>query len=119
MEYELDSMMGFDKLGLYYEVHMAGIDGECFHYSIYFKEGLIQKKWQETELAVNDFIDSYDVYLGDIDILQEDDKVMIELDLGNVESEYENIAIEGILKALNNVFGIDSVILNEDSEFDF
>ena len=35
MEYELDSMFEFDSLGAYFEVHVDGIEGECFTYSVY------------------------------------------------------------------------------------
>jgi hypothetical protein len=40
-------------------------------------------------------------------------------DLGNTDYEYQDTAIKGILKALNNIQGIKSVIVNEDCGFDF
>lgn len=49
MEYELDSMMGFDKLELYFEAHMAGIDGECFNYSVYFENAFSDEKLEEID----------------------------------------------------------------------
>ncbi|MCH5204861.1 MAG: hypothetical protein J1F03_08925 [Oscillospiraceae bacterium] len=122
MEYEFDNMMHFDKLGLYYEAHLAGIDGECFFYNVYFEDEPTDKKLEETQAAVGEFLKPYvdkDIYMGYIDITKDDGKISIYLDLGNVGSEYEQTSIDGILKALNNVSGIVSVILNEDSGFDF
>ncbi len=122
MEYELDSMMGFDKLGLYYDVHMAGIDEECFNYSIYFKEGITDEKIEETDKAINEFMKPYndkEIYLGYIEVSKIDDKVNVYLDLGKVAPEDEDTAIKGILKALNNISGINSVIVNEDCDFDY
>lgn len=116
MEYELDGMMGFDELGLYYEAHIAGIDGECFLYSVYFEDGITDGKFEETDNAIGEFIRPYseqDVYLGYIDVSKLDDKINIYLDLGNVDPEDSDTAIKGILKALNNVTGIKQVIVNE------
>jgi hypothetical protein len=120
MEYEFDSMMGFDKLGLYYEVHIAGIDGECFSYGIYFDNGITDEKFNETNKAIDEFIKQYkdkDIYLGYINVSKTDDKVEIYLDLGGVDSKYQNTAINGVLKALNNVQGIKTVIINEGCAF--
>jgi hypothetical protein len=122
MEYELDSMMGFDKLGLYYEVHMAGIDGENFSYNVYFEENPTDETLMEVNNAVTDFLSPYndkDIYLGYIDVSKNNDKLSVYLDLGNSDPEYEDTAIKGILKTLNNVQGIKSVIVNEDCDFDF
>lgn len=116
MEYEFDFMMGFEELGLYYEAHMVGFDGECFMYSVYFDEALTEDKFKEIENAIQKFVESYDkdTYLGYIDVTQEDGKGSIYLDLGNVEPSDENIAVKGILKALNNVSGIKKVMINEE-----
>lgn len=122
MEYELDSMMGFDKLGLYYEAHMAGIDGECFSYSVYFENGITDEKYDETNKAIDAFLKPYndkEIYMGYIDVSKDDDKVSIYLDLGNVDPDHEQTAINGILKALNSVSDIRSVIVNEGCDFCF
>jgi hypothetical protein len=122
MEYNLDKMMGLDKLELYYESHMAGIDGENFSYSIYLEDNNIYDKFIEVSKAITEFIKPYDdkdIYMGYIDITKDDEKVSIYLDLGNVEPQYEDVAIKGILKALNDVQGIKSVIINEGCDFDF
>ncbi|MDO5559840.1 MAG: hypothetical protein Q4F95_09615 [Oscillospiraceae bacterium] len=116
MEYELDNMIGVDRLGLYFEAHVADIDGECFNYSVYFENGITDEKFEETNKAIAEFMKPYndeDTYLGYIDVTKEDDKVSIYLDLGNVDPDYEDTAIHGILEALNNVSGIKSVIINE------
>jgi hypothetical protein len=57
--------------------------------------------------------------LGYIDVSKNDDKLNIYLDLGNTDYKYQDTAIKGILKALNNIQGIKSVIVNEDCGFDF
>lgn len=122
MEYELDGMMGFDKMDLYYEVHMAGIDGECFNYSVYLEDGYSDAKLEEMKKAIDDFIIPYedeDINLGYIDVSKNDDKVNIYLDLGNADPEESDTAIKGILRTINNVPGIKSVILNEDCDFEF
>lgn len=121
MEYRFDDMMKFEKLGLYYEAHMAGLDGECFYYSIYFENGLTDEKFEETDKAIDEFLKPYnekEIYLGYIDISKDDDKIFIYLDLGNVNPDDEETAINGILKALNNVSGIKLVIVNEGCECD-
>jgi hypothetical protein len=49
-------MMGLDKLDLYYEAHVAGLDGECFSYSIYFDDVITDKKFEETHKAIDEFL---------------------------------------------------------------
>ncbi len=121
MEDELNSMIELDKLNLYYEVHMVGLDGECFNYSIYFKDELNDEKVEKVAKAIEEFENQYnddeDSYIGYIDVSKEGNKVNIFLDLGNVSPNYENISIQGILKAINNVPGIKQVIINEDCAF--
>ncbi len=121
MEDELNSMIELDKLNLYYEVHMVGLDGECFTYSIYFKDEINDEKVEKVAKAIEEFENQYnddeDSYIGYIDVSKEGNKVNIFLDLGNVSPNYENISIQGILKAINNVPGIKQVIINEDCAF--
>jgi hypothetical protein len=122
MEYEFDSMMGFDRLGLYFEAHLAGIDGECFNYSVYFDNGVTDEKTDEVNKAIDEFIKPYsekDIYMGYIDVSENDGKVNIYLDHGGVNPYDETTSINGILKALNNVKGISKVIVNEGCGFDF
>lgn len=122
MDYEFDEMMGFDELGLNFEAHMAGIDGENFLYSVYFEEVFSDEKFEEIEKVMDEFVTSYQekgIYLGYMDVSKMEDKVNIYLDLGAVAPEDSDTAIKGILKALNKVSGIKSVIVNEDCDFDF
>lgn len=121
MEYEFDFMMGLEELDLYYEAHMVGFDGECFTYSVYFDEELTEEKFKEMDEAIQRFVESYDedTYLGYIDVKQDDGKGSIYLDIGNVEPSNENVAMKGILKALNTVSGINKVLVNEELEFEF
>lgn len=120
MEYELDRMMGLDQLDLYFEAHMEGIDGECFNYSVYFEDGCPDAKVEETDRAVTEFAESFDEedYPGYMDVSKMDDKANIYLDLGNTDPEESDTIIKGILKALNQVAGIKTVIINEGCGFD-
>jgi len=122
MDYELDEMIQLGELELYYEAHMEGIDGESFTYSIYTENELTDDKFNEIENVVQAFIEAYndnEQYLGYIDISKAEDKVFIMLDLGNTSPEDCDVAIKGILTALNRVSGIESVIINEGCDFDF
>lgn len=122
MEYNLDGMMGFDRLGLSYEAHIAGIDGENFTYSVYFEDAPTDGQSKEVVKAVAEYLKPYeerDVYMGYIDVTRDSEKVSIYLDLGNVQPQYEDVAIKGILQALDGVPGVRSVIVNEGCDFDF
>ena len=115
--------MNFNSLGLYFEAEMAGFDGECFHYSVYTDDAPDDNKVQEIGNAINEYFKPYsekEIYMGYTDVTNEGDKINIELDLGNVDPNHENTAINGILKAINTVKGIKKVIVNEDcDDFDF
>ncbi len=114
--FNLTKAMGFDKLGLYYNIGIDGLDGECFDYSVYLDGDVTGEKYQEISSAISEFFSFYDekeIYMGYLDISRKDDKIFIYLDLGNVNPNDEETAIKGILKALNNVSGIKSVIVNE------
>ena len=87
-EFDFDSIFGIDQLDLNYEAHVAGFDGESFLYE--------------------------ENYMGYIDIYKGEDQIMIYLDLGGVSEEDSNVAVTGVLKALNSVSGIKSVIINEE-----
>lgn len=116
MDFDLTKAMGLDKLGLYYNIKADGIDGECFHYSVYLDCSVTEEKYKEICNAVHDFQEPYqekDIYMGYYSVSKEDDKIEIYLDLGNVTPKYEQVSIEGILKSLNNVSGIKSVVINE------
>lgn len=113
----LDNSIGLDKLELNYTAHMAGCDGECFNYSVYFKRGAGEKELE----AVQSLVENYDFgieYEGYIDVQLEDDLVTIFLDLGNVDPEECDLMIQGILLALNGIKDlkvkqIQKVLINE------
>ncbi len=120
MEYEFDEMMELNQLGLYYEAHCVDFDGECFTFGVYLQEDLTDEKFAEINKAVEDYIQPYseeEIDLGYMDISKANGKVVIYLDLGNVEPENCDLAIHSILKALNKVSGIQSVMINENSVF--
>lgn len=122
MDFELDEMMGIDQLELNYEAHVVGIDGECFSYSVYLKDDITEEAFKKVDKAIDDFASPYnseDSYIGYINVSNEGDKISIYLDLGNVEPENSNVALYGILTALNGVDGIEKVLINEDCDFDF
>lgn len=117
MHNELDSMMGFDKLGLYYEVHMAGIEGECFLYHVYLNGDLIQEKTDEVSKAIDEFVNARndeEHYIGYADVYTRNGELYIFLDIGSAAPEDADTAIYGVLETLNNIDGIDRVIINEE-----
>lgn len=112
-------LFGISALGLHYEAQLAGIDGECFQYSVYFEGAPDEEAVSAAICAWLQPYEAQEIYMGYLSITKEDDKVCIYLDLGNVAPEHQNPAIQGILKALDGVAGIRSVIINEDCGFDF
>lgn len=122
MDFEFDAMLGIDKLTLNFEAQVVGFDGECFLYGVYFKDAIKEEDFVAVKDAVGSFaseVESKGLYPGYIDVTNVDDKVVIYLDLGNVEPENTDASICGILTSLNNVDGIKEVLINEESGFDF
>ena len=116
-EFDFDSIFGIDQLDLNYEAHVAGFDGESFLYSVYFDGGVTDEKAEEIQQVMSDYSSQNgdeENYMGYIDIYKGEDQIMIYLDLGGVSEENCNMAVTGILKALNSVAGIKSVIINEE-----
>ena len=116
-EFDFDSILGIDQLDLNYEAHVAGFDGESFLYSVYFDGGVTDEKAEEIQQVMSDYSSQNgdeENYMGYIDIYKGEDQIMIYLDLGGVSEENCNMAVTGILKALNSVAGIKSVIINEE-----
>ena len=117
---ELDSMVGLDKLDLNYKAHVNDIYGECFMFSVCFPQGAGEAELQ----AVRDVMGNYDFGLEEDDyegytaIYLENEKVMIDLDLGNVATQNEDKVLHGILLALNGIKDLDGknisqVVINE------
>ena len=116
-EFDFDSILGIDQLDLNYEAHVAGFDGESFLYSVYFDGGVTDEKAEEIQQVMSGYSSQNgdeENYMGYIDIYKGEDQIMIYLDLGGVSEENCNMAVTGILKALNSVAGIKSVIINEE-----
>lgn len=115
-EFDFDSILGIDQLDLNYEAHVAGFDGESFLYSVYFDGGVTDEKAEEIQQVMSGYSSQNgdeENYMGYIDIYKGEDQIMIYLDLGGVSEENSNMAVTGILNALNSVSGIKSVIINE------
>lgn len=116
-EFDFDSILGIDQLDLNYEAHVAGFDGESFLYSVHIDGGVTDEKVDEIQQVMSDYSSQNgdeENYMGYIDIYKGEDQIMIYLDLGGVSEENSNMAVTGILNALNSVSGIKSVIINEE-----
>lgn len=117
--FEWDKALGLDKLTLNFPAHAEGLEGECFLYSVYFADG---KAGQREADAVLEAIRHYDFqlvgddYIGYTDVTPKDGKISIYLDLGNTEPQNGDRIIHGILLALNNIQGIEKVIVNEECD---
>ena len=95
---------------------MAGIDGECFNYSVYLNDEVTDEKFKEIKDLVTRFIEeknAKDIYLGYVDVTKENDRICIYLDIGGVDPQFEDASVQGILATLNKVSGIKKVIINE------
>ena len=111
-----DNMIGIPNLSLNYEAHLIGLDGECFHYTVYFNSSCTDDNIRAINNAIDDYFEQYykdDVFIGDIDVFEFQNAADIELDLGNVDEKYQNLAIQGILISLNKVPDIKLVLINE------
>lgn len=116
-EFDFDSIFGIEQLDLNYEAHVAGFDGESFLYSVYFDGGVTDEKTEEIQQVMSDYSSQNgdeENYMGYIDVYKCEDQMMIYLDLGGVSEENSNVAVTGVLKALNSISGIKSVIINEE-----
>lgn len=117
MEYKLDNYFSFDTLGTYFEVHVAGLDGECFEYNIYFEDGANEERAEEVGKAIEKWASQYDSeddYPGYIDVSLVEGSVFVYLDLGSIEDC--DRSIYGIVEAIKDIKGIKSVIVNESSD---
>ena len=117
--FEWDKALGIDRLTLNFPAHAEGMEGECFLYSVYFAGGTAGQKEAD---AVLEAIRQYDFqlvgddYIGYTSVTPKDGKISIYLDLGNTEPQNGDKIIHGILLALNNIQGIEKVIVNEDCD---
>ena len=110
-----DQFLGIDKLSLNFPAHAVGFEGECFNYSVYFTETPGKEQVELIEKAIHDFNFKLtgDDYIGYVNVGCEAGVVVIYFDLGNTVPENENKILHGILLAINDVPGIEKVIVNE------
>ena len=47
MDYNFDDMFKFNELNTYFDIHVAGLDGECFEYNIYFEGAADESRVEE------------------------------------------------------------------------
>ena len=107
-----DKFFGVDELSLYYKAHIAGLDGEMFIYDAQFDVTVSDATVRELDEAITRKCGqpSDDNRYGEIFITKKtDSSIEIVLDLGNA---YEDKAITGIFKALNELNGVRSVTVN-------
>lgn len=110
----------YSTLGLYFEAQLAGFDGEMFYYTVYLTEPNTEEKRREIDEALDAHFSQYagkeGIYTGDYWTGEGDERrAEITLDLGNCRGPYgfDDEVVKGVLKALNNVTGIQKVIVNE------
>lgn len=110
-----DEVFEVDKLGLKYEAHFKGLDGENFYYTVEFDRPLPDdieaQVWEQIEKKCGKATE--DNYYGCIVISRSknsDSELDIYLDLG---SSNDTKAITGILRALNEIEGVKSVLVND------
>lgn len=116
MEYEWDSYFKFDTLDTYFEIHVAGMYGECFEYNIYFDDGANADRVAEVDKAIYEWSSQYDDeddYVGYIDVSLAENSVFVYLDLGSMEEEEGDRSLYGIINAIKDIKGIKCVIVNE------
>lgn len=106
---EFRQILGLDNLNLGYKVLIKDFDGENFTFTVtgsdtndlYEKVEEKMDEYQQTE-------ENDDAY---IDVSKKQDKISIYYDTGNVADGLK--AVHGLLYALNDVPGIESVVINE------
>lgn len=107
-EPDWDTALGIRDLPLKYPAHAVCVDGECFTYDIYFTGGKAGKAQLD---AVREAVSAPDSC--ELDITGTAGKVTVYLDLGNAACEDEDSIVQGILRSLNDVQGIEKVIIND------
>lgn len=108
---ELREMLGLDDLRLDYMVKIEDFDGECFGFSVRATDENINGLYEKIKDKMSDYQQAADDYVGYIDVSVQQDKVSIYYDTGNVENGLS--AVHGLLYAINEVTGVQSVVINE------
>lgn len=122
---DFEEMLGLKELGLKYQYELAGFDGENFTYTVYV-EGDVKEKAEKLESIIIDYAEKYeeeDDYIGYIDVsvsgIEGQNTINVYQDLGNADTEDQDLPIHAVLKAINQIDGVIKVVINEDSSFDF
>jgi len=102
MAYNFDDMFKFNELNTYFDVHVAGLDGECFEYSIYFEGTADETRVEEISAAIDQWQSQYDEedYLGYIDISLKEYHVFVYLDLGSIMKVFSSEETSIVYKRL-------------------
>lgn len=109
---ELREMLGLDDLRLDYMVTIEDFDGECFVFSVRATSNNVKELYEKIQGKMTEYQQgATDGYAGYIDVNEEQDKVSVCYDTGNVEDGLS--AVHGLLYALNDVPGVQSVVINE------
>ena len=115
-------MLGLSDMSFTFDLSLEGFDGECFSYSIYFDGYKPEDKKEEIDAAIEEAVKEFggnDNYIGYIDVSIDGNKVFVYHDLGGVEPDYCNRAIQCVLQAFNDINGIKNIIINEGGALEF
>ena len=112
-------MLHLDKVKTYFPIECEGIYGEEFIYSIYFDDLLVDKHFEDVRNLLDYLQDDNsldDHYLGYVEAIVLDNRVVIIHDIGNV-GEKDTLAVHDVLTGLNDIRGIKKVVINEKALF--
>ena len=108
---ELREVLGLDELRLDYVVTIEDFNGECFTFSVRATDDTVKDFYEKIQEKMAEYQQSAVDYAGYIDVYEEQDKVSVYYDTGNVEDGVS--AVHGLLYAINEVSGVQSVVINE------
>lgn len=108
---ELREMLGLDDLRLDYVVKIEDFDGENFVFSVRATDNSVNDLYEKIKEKMVNYQQMSAGYAGYIDVYEEQDKVSIYYDTGNVEDGLS--AVHGLLYKINEVTGVQSVVINE------
>lgn len=115
-----DKAFGVDKLNVYFKVHVDGMEGIDVIYSVYFKEPVTEENISDIANILADYQNEYETrnsgHIHYIDVTKEgENKLHIFVDFGSAEPD----AMKEVIELLNDIKGIESVIMNEGLETEF
>lgn len=106
---ELRQMLGLDDLELNYKVVIENFDGENFTFTVI--ESNTNDLYEKIKEKMNEYQETDDNDGAYIDVNKKQDKIYIFYDTGNVNDGLR--AVHGLLYALNEISGIEAVVINE------